>query len=225
MGAKGAGPILVVGSSGHAKVVLDIFEVRGTHRVVGLIDPHRDVGETVLGYPVLGREEDLPKLARVHEAQGWFVAIGDNWTRHRVAERVAALLPSLGPVSAVHPRATIARSCAVGRGVAIMAGTVVNCDSRIEDFCILNTSSSLDHDCLMETASSLAPQTITGGNVRIGTCTAVGLGAQVIHGIQIGAHTVVGAGALVLRDIPERCVAYGVPARVIRPRKEDEPYL
>jgi sugar O-acyltransferase (sialic acid O-acetyltransferase NeuD family) len=129
------------------------------------------------------------------------------------------------PVSAVHPRATIARSAGIGRGVAIMAGTVVNCESRIEDFCILNTSSSLDHDCLMETGSSLAPQTVTGGNVRIGACTALGLGAQIIHGIQIGAHTVVGAGSVVLRDVPERSVVYGVPARVIRARKEDEPYL
>jgi len=36
---------------------------------------------------------------------------------------------------------------------------------------------------------------------------------------------VVGAGALVREDLPDHCVAYGVPARVIRRRAEGEKYL
>ena len=50
-------------------------------------------------------------------------------------------------------------------------------------------------------------------------------GANVVHGITIGADTVVGAGALVLDNIPERVVAYGVPAVVARSREPGEPYL
>jgi acetyltransferase-like isoleucine patch superfamily enzyme len=35
----------------------------------------------------------------------------------------------------------------------------------------------------------------------------------------------VGAGALVLDDVPDQVVAFGAPARVVRPRAVDEPYL
>jgi len=46
----------------------------------------------------------------------------------------------------------------------------------------------------------------------------VWLGARVIvlKGVTIGHDSVVGAGSVVTRDIPPRCVAAGVPARVIR---------
>jgi serine acetyltransferase len=47
--------------------------------------------------------------------------------------------------------------------------------------------------------------------VEIGDRTAIGLGANLIHGVTIGADTVVGAGALVVDDLAERVVAYGVP--------------
>jgi acetyltransferase-like isoleucine patch superfamily enzyme len=35
----------------------------------------------------------------------------------------------------------------------------------------------------------------------------------------------IGAGALVQEDIPDHCVAYGIPAKVIRQREEGEKYL
>ena len=46
-----------------------------------------------------------------------------------------------------------------------------------------------------------------------------------IHEVTIGADTVVGAGAVVLGDLPDRVVAFGVPARVVRDREPGEPYL
>jgi acetyltransferase-like isoleucine patch superfamily enzyme len=44
----------------------------------------------------------------------------------------------------------------------------------------------------------------------------VGIGATVIDNIKIGAGAMIGAGAVVVRDIPEKAVACGVPARVVR---------
>ena len=55
--------IVVVGSSGHAKVVLDIVEKQERYAVLGLLDRFREPGESTLGYEVLGAEEDLPALA------------------------------------------------------------------------------------------------------------------------------------------------------------------
>ena len=44
----------------------------------------------------------------------------------------------------------------------------------------------------------------------------LGIGSVAIPGVRIGAWTTVGAGAAVVRDVPDRVVAMGVPARVKR---------
>lgn len=44
----------------------------------------------------------------------------------------------------------------------------------------------------------------------------IGAGAKILGPIVVGAGSVVGANAVVVRDVPERCLVAGVPARVIR---------
>jgi len=218
-------PILVVGSSGHAKVAIDAIERGGAYRIAGLIDAFRQAGETAFGYPVLGTEERVHEIARAEGAEAGFVAIGDNWQRSRVVARILERLPEFEFVTVAHPSAQVARGAALGRGSILMAGAIVNADARIGEFCIVNTGASLDHDSVMGDYSSLAPGATTGGRVRIGEFSAIGLGAKVIHGCAIGEHAVVGAGALVLSDLPGHCVAYGVPAEVVRGRSAGETYL
>jgi acetyltransferase-like isoleucine patch superfamily enzyme len=106
-----------------------------------------------------------------------------------------------------------------------MAGAVVSNHCVVGTGALVGTHASIDHDGVLDDFVSLAPSATTGGDVRIGACTAVGLGANVIHGVTIGAHTVVGAGALVLGDLPDRVVAHGVPATVARSREPGERYL
>jgi acetyltransferase-like isoleucine patch superfamily enzyme len=48
----------------------------------------------------------------------------------------------------------------------------------------------------------------------------IGVGAIVLPGVTIGRGVQIGAGAVVTSDIPPYSVAVGVPARVIRSRKQ-----
>ncbi len=217
--------IVIVGASGHAKVVIDIVEREAKHHIAGLIDTQRAIGEVVLGYPVIGREADLPELTRQHQLGGVLIAIGDNFVRSQVTERIAQLCPQLPIVSAIHPGASIARDVSIGAGTVIMAGACVNPCVTISRGCILNTLASLDHDSVMEDFSSLAPRVATGGNCRIGVCSAICIGAVLSHGVHIGEHTVVGAGSTVLHSVPSYAVTFGTPAKVDRTRQPGEKYL
>jgi sugar O-acyltransferase (sialic acid O-acetyltransferase NeuD family) len=217
--------VVVLGASEHSKVVLDVIEREGKYGIAGLIDTHKPAGGVLAGYPILGAEEVMLAMFQRGEIAGAIIAIGDNWTRCRVAEKVKSSAPDFKFISAIHPSAQIAGRVSIGEGTVVMAGVVVNPDSVIGRHCIVNTKASLDHDCVMGDFSSLAPGVTTGGVVRIGAFSAISLGANIIHGKTIGAHTIVGAGALVLDDIPDHCVAYGVPAKVIRARLEGEKYL
>jgi len=54
--------------------------------------------------------------------------------------------------------------------------------------------------------------------IRVQEDVWIGAGAKIFDGVQIGKGAIVAAGAVVTQDIPERSIAGGVPARVIRIR-------
>jgi sugar O-acyltransferase (sialic acid O-acetyltransferase NeuD family) len=217
--------IVIIGSSGHAKVVIDIVQQEGKYNIAGLLDRLRNVGEQTLGYPILGKEEDLPELTKVYAIRAAIVAIGDNFIRSKVVGWIKEICPDLPFVSAIHPKATIATKVSIGEGSVVMAGASINPCSSVGQFCILNTNSSLDHDSILEDFASLAPGATTGGNCRIGKYSTIGIGAVLIHGIHIGEQTVIGAGSLVLNSIGSAVVAYGQPAKAIRARNPGDKYL
>lgn len=47
----------------------------------------------------------------------------------------------------------------------------------------------------------------------------IGMNASILPGVRIGAHAIVGAGAVVTHDVPAYSIVAGVPARVIRDRR------
>jgi sugar O-acyltransferase (sialic acid O-acetyltransferase NeuD family) len=217
--------VLLIGGSDQGRQAIDIMEEVGGMEIVGVLDRHGEDGDAVSGYPILGSDEQLASCAASHSATAFVVAIGDNSTRHRVLARESARSPELEPLRVVHPSAVIARSADIGPGSIIMAGAVVSNGCKVGTGALLGTRSSLDHDSVLGDFGSLAPGVTTGGGVRIGNRTAIGLGANLIHGVTIGSNTVVGAGALVVDDLPDCVVAYGVPAQVTRQREPEEPYL
>lgn len=217
--------VLIFGASEHAKVIIDIFEKERKLQILGLVDDNPNLGATFFDYPVLGTTEHLPQIFEENPSCKVFVAIGDNWVRHKVVEKIKQIIPTADFASTIHPSAQIGKNVIIGKGVAVMAGAVINPDSILEDFVIINTRASLDHDGLVKSFSSLAPSVVTGGQVKIGSFTAIGIGATILHGIKIGQHTVIGAGALVLKDCGDQEVLYGSPAKVIRKRAIGDRYL
>jgi sugar O-acyltransferase (sialic acid O-acetyltransferase NeuD family) len=217
--------VVIVGGSGHGKVVIDIVEQTGKFNVLGILDAQIPCGQQVLGHPVIGYESELVTMIQKQQVEGLLVAVGDNWLRSKIFNSISALSSTIKFPSAVHPSAQVAKNVRLGPGTIVMAGCVINSDTSIGDFCILNTHCSVDHGCKLGDYVSFAPHSCAGGNVDVGDYTAVCLGANIIHGLKIGAHTVVGAGATVLNDLPSQVVAYGTPARVVRRRAIGDAYL
>jgi sugar O-acyltransferase (sialic acid O-acetyltransferase NeuD family) len=214
--------VILVGSSGHARVIADIIEKGGQFEIAGLVDTYVPIGSSAFGYTVLGTESDIPPLSSKLELAGGIVAIGDNWIRTQLVARIRALAPEFEFVSAIHPSAVIARDVTIGAGTVVMAGAIINSNTTIGDFCVINTGTTVDHDCRIENFASLCPGVTLGGTVRIGQGSFVGLGARVVNNIDIGKYSLVGAGATVIKNIGDQVVAYGTPARTIRTRRPGE---
>src|ERR1700723_2433009 len=138
MATPGMPRVVIVVCSGHARVVVDILEMQNRCHIVGLLDSVKPPGTEVLGYQVIGSDEDLPALVAGNIWDGIIVAIGDNWVRSRISPRIKKMLPEIRFVTAVHPSAQIAKSSSVGPGTVIMAGVVVNSGWYVGGTCILN---------------------------------------------------------------------------------------
>lgn len=217
--------ILIIGTSGHAKVIIDIVEREGKYNIFGLIDTYKEIGGKTFEYSILGSENHLPLIMKENDIYGGIIAIGDNNTRKRLYERILKIDKGFNFVNAIHPKAVIGSGVEIGSGVVIMPGVVVSPYVTIGDFCILNTKSILGSESLMCNYSSLGPGTNIGENVSIGICSAISLGAKIIESINIGSHSIIGAGSIVVNDISNKKVAFGIPAKEIRDREKGEFYL
>ncbi|WP_445736484.1 NeuD/PglB/VioB family sugar acetyltransferase [Mariniflexile sp.] len=217
--------IIVIGASGHAKVIIDIVEKQGDFEIFGLIDSFKNIGDKVFDYSIIGNEKDIPNIIKDNNIIGGVIAIGDNFTRMQLYNKIIAIYNDFQFVSAIHPNAVIGKNVTIGNGSVIMAGVVINSDSKIGIQTIINTKSSIDHEAKIGNFSSIAPGVTIGGDVTIGKCSAVSLGAKIIEGIHIGNNTVIGAAALVLKSFGNNQVVFGVPATSRRQRENSDKYL
>jgi acetyltransferase-like isoleucine patch superfamily enzyme len=107
--------------------------------------------------------------------------------------------PEIGPETWIGPFCMVDGSggLVIGRGCDLAAGVHVYTHSSARR-CVSKRSEEIERR-----------------PVRIGDFTFIGANAVILMGVSIGSHCVIGAGAVVANDIPDRCVAVGVPARVV----------
>ena len=53
------------------------------------------------------------------------------------------------------------------------------------------------------------------GEIKIGDNVFIGARTNILYDVKIGNNVIIGAGSLVNKDIPDNCIAGGVPARIL----------
>jgi UDP-perosamine 4-acetyltransferase len=204
--------VVIIGSGGHAKVVIELVRAEGKYQIKGCTG----LGGSgfVLGdVPILGTDSVLPAML-AHGAKKAFVAIGDNHLRLRLLAQLSEMGFKL--INAVSPNAVVSPSATLGCGIAIMAGAIINASTEIGDGAIINTNAGVDHDCRIGRGAHIGPGSALAGKVDIGCESFLGAGTCVVPGVRIGDRAIIGAGSVVIRDMPDDVTAMGVPARVTR---------
>lgn len=200
--------VIVIGSGGHAKVVLDVLRAAGW-KPAGLLDPN-PAELMVDGVPVLGGDERSQELFD----QGYrnaFVALGRNDLRRKLGAGLRQI--GFEIVTAVHPSAVVSPSATIGQGVVVMPLAVINAAARIGDFAIINTGAIVEHDCSIGEAAHVAPRSAMGGNVTIGEEALFGVGSVARPLSVVGARTTVGVGSVVIGEVLSGQTVVGSPAR------------
>lgn len=130
----------------------------------------------------------------------------------------------------IAPNATVVGDVELGEGVTVWYQAVVRGDSNtikigsntnIQDGTIIH----VDHDAPVEVAENVT----IGHQCLLHGCTIekgalIGMGSTILNHAVIGENSLIGAGSLVTEGkvIPPNVLAFGRPAKVIRPLTEEE---
>lgn len=192
--------LVIIGASGHGKVIADIAVKNGYEEIV-FLDDNEGVKECA-GFPVVGKSCEA-----VNIEGDKIVAIGNAKVRETIQEGLNDV------VTLIHPDAVVSRRVVIGAGSVVMAGAVINSDTVIGKGCIINTGASVDHDCKVGDYVHIAVGSHLCGTVNVGDGTWIGAGATVSNNVAICPDCMIGAGAVVIKEIKESGTYVGVPAR------------
>jgi sugar O-acyltransferase (sialic acid O-acetyltransferase NeuD family) len=194
--------VLILGAGGHAISCIDVIERQAAYAIVGLVDSHAQAITDVLGYPVLGSDDELPLL--IHRASHAFVGVGQirsAATRQRLYELLLRLGMPLATV--VAPSAEVSRHSRLGAGTIVGHGAIVHALASVGENSIINSRALVEHDARIGCHCHIATGAIVNGGAEVGDGSFVGSGAVLREGVKLGKGCFIGAGSLVRGDCPD----------------------
>jgi acetyltransferase-like isoleucine patch superfamily enzyme len=163
----------------------------------------------------LGRNVYLDHGVYLHACPGGITIDDDTFVMH------GAVLHVYNFRDLPHAGISIGKRCIVGEMTVIRGQGGVTIE---DDVLIAPQVQILAVDHVIETTRvPIMAQGLVARGIVIESGAWLGAGAIVTDGVRVGRNAVVGAGAVVTRDVPDGCVAVGVPARVVRTIDDGEP--
>lgn len=190
-------PLLLIGCGGHARSLVDVVESSDRWEVFGLVGLPEQIGQQVLGYPILGSDHDLPFLR--NKCSHAVLAVGQvglSSKRAHLAQELSRLNFSLPVVTSSF--AHISCHAQLGNGTTVGHGVIVNSGASVGEFCILNSNALIEHDAVIGNFCHVSTGVLVNGGVRIGDSSFVGSGAVLRDGLQLPSKTVISAGKRVM---------------------------
>jgi sugar O-acyltransferase (sialic acid O-acetyltransferase NeuD family) len=188
--------IILIGAGGHCRSCIDVIELAGQFAVAGVVDRPGSTDKTpVLGYPVLGTDDDLSTLRKKYDFA--LVTVGQIKTpaaRIQLFEQLQSIGFDLPVI--VSPRAYVSRHAKVGPGTIVMHDALINAGASVGENCIINSKALIEHDAIVGSHCHISTGAIINGEVCVGDGTFFGSNAVSVHGVSIQAKSFISAGSL-----------------------------
>ena len=204
--------ILLIGGGGHCKACIDVIEEEGRFQIAGIIDMPEKIGNTIIGYEIIGTDDDIEKFLEI--TKNVLITVGHIKSpdlRINLFQRIRALGGKFPVI--ISPKAHVSKHAEICDGSIIMHGVVVNASAKIGENCIINNLSLIEHDAEIGDNVHISTGARINGNCIIRDNCFVGSGTIVNQGVEVIDNVIIGSGSLVRKNIDSSGVYAGNPLK------------
>ncbi|MFA6126536.1 MAG: acetyltransferase [Bacteroidales bacterium] len=211
--------LILIGGGGHTKSCIDVIQAEDRFDIAGIVESQgyqvSGIGFQVMGYPIIGTDDDLPGLIR--EYKNALITVGQI-QQPAVRIKLFNLIRDLGGVFPViiSPNAYVSKTALIGAGTIVMHHAIVNTGAIIGMNCILNTGSLVEHEASVGDHCHISTYAILNGQCRVGNRNFIGSRTVLSNNVTVTDDILVSAGSVVLRSLENPGTYIGNPLRKIR---------
>jgi len=209
--------IIIFGAGCHAKVVFSEIIKLKKYEIGGFVDEFSDRGKVILTHKKrefknIGPLKNIKNLGKY----SGIIAVGSNKLRKKIYDQVINFFKNFKWQKIISKDAIISNNVFIDEGSVVISNTVINTGTKIGKHCLINTSSSIDHDNKFDDFSGTGPGVITGGKVKVGRLTYLGIGSIIKNEVTIGKNSYIGGSSFVNKNCDHNSLYFGVPAKKIK---------
>lgn len=159
--------IILIGGGGHSRAVIDVIEMQNRYEIVGIIvDKKELIGQDVLGYKIIGSDDDLETIFQTCKNAAITVGqIKSNEARVRVFDKLKKIGFNLPAI--ISPLAYVSKHSFVDEGSVVMHHALVNSNAKVGKNCIINTKALIEHDAVVEDNCHISTGAVVNGGVVV----------------------------------------------------------
>ena len=206
---------IIIGAGTYGEVYLAYLQEAGVNVVGFLDDDSKYTNQNVRNIPVIGPITKLETLKETDGVEAVYCPLGNNMLRVKflsMARRLGYKTPNY-----IHPSVIISPNVSIGEGVYVLLGTTIMPHTIIKDFVMISMGVHLAHHSVLDEGVFLSTGCNFGASIHAFRYAYCGISSTIMTGIhELGEDCLIGAGAVVIRDVPDRAVVAGVPAKVLK---------
>ena len=214
--------VIIIGGKGSGTVIAEAIKDannRGYDELVveGFLNDKAEIGTMLDGTVVLGTHTK-ENIEKYYEAGYKFI-----FSLHRIGgeENMIKLFNELGLsskmlASFIHPTAYVAGNVQVDAGVVVMPYVMISSAAHISLNTLIMIGATVGHNTTTGEFSHIASQAVVGAYITMGKGSNVGLNATVLEYLNIGEYSVIGMGSVLTKNVPNREIWVGNPAKFLK---------
>lgn len=193
-------PIVLIGGGGHCKSCIDVIEQGEEYQIVGILDTPEKVGGRILGYEIIGTDDDFKELSKT--ISNYLITVGQIKSAAKRVKLYNMVKNGGGRLPAIiSPNAYVAMSSTIGEGTVIMHNSIINVEAHIGVNCIINSKALIEHEALVGDFCHVSTGAIINGQTKVGNRCFIGSNSVLSNNISISDDAIISAGSRVLTDL------------------------
>ncbi|MEA3495096.1 MAG: acetyltransferase [Bacteroidota bacterium] len=207
--------LILIGGGGHCKSCIDVIEKEKKFQIVGILDVELKIGDEVLGYKIIGSDENIYDFSKKYS--NFFITVGHIKyvsLRKKLFDKLKELNLKLPVI--ISPKAVVSEHAVIGEGSIISHNSVINAEAKIGKNNIINTGAIIEHESEIGNHTQISTVAIVNGQCKIGSRCFIGSNVVINNNLEIADDVIIGSGSVVINSIKESGIYVGNPAKRIK---------